>query len=167
MSLMKPLSLEIIDDIHRKAWEKAIEKYGNAHKVPREKASLISERGRALHILLTWHKRGESGSAARHMDKYGLQHGSQAWALKKFAQPDDAVRPEATKHRKDLYQQFERWASQHEAEQFTTAQLVEQSGFSTATILKYLKTSRSFFKIKRGLYEARNPNPSKKSKKTT
>ena len=51
----------------------------------------------------------------------------------------------------------ESWAAERAFEQFTTAQLAEKSGFSQQTILKYLKTSRYFIKVKRGLYEARNP----------
>ena len=42
-------------------------------------------------------------------------------------------------------------------EQFTTAELAKQYGFSQVTTLNYLKTSRYFTKLKRGLYEAQDP----------
>ena len=62
------------------------------------------------------------------------------------------VKP-AENGRAEKYADFEEWAGQHRCEQFTTAQLVEKSGFSSQTILKYLKTTTHFTKIKQGLYE--------------
>jgi hypothetical protein len=62
------------------------------------------------------------------------------------------VKP-AENGRAEKYADFEEWASQHRCEQFTTAQLVEKSGFSSQTVLKYLKTTTHFTKIKQGLYE--------------
>lgn len=56
--------------------------------------------------------------------------------------------------RAEKYADLEEWAHLHKCEQFTTAQLAEQAGFSTATILKYLKTSQHFTKVKQGLYES-------------
>ena len=46
----------------------------------------------------------------------------------------------------------------------TTAELAEIGGFSTQTVLKWLATSRHYNKIKRGLYEARNPNQKSSAK---
>ena len=62
------------------------------------------------------------------------------------------VKP-AESNRAEKYADLEEWAAEHKCEQFTTAQLAEKSGFSTQTILKYLKTSQHFTKIKQGLYE--------------
>lgn len=64
------------------------------------------------------------------------------------------VKP-AENGRAEKYADLEEWAGRHKCEQFTTAQLAEKSGFSTATILKYLKTTQHFTKIKSGLYESR------------
>lgn len=157
MGFKRKLDRETVDLIHHKAWDKEIEKYGNARDVPKAKSELISERSRAMYVLLAWQARGQEGSAARFMNKYALRLGTQDWALKKFCQPEDAVVPEHKPKRKELLRGFESWAAEHAFEQFTTAQLAEQSGFSQGTILKYLKTSRYFIKVKRGLYEARNP----------
>ena len=65
------------------------------------------------------------------------------------------VKP-AESDRAEKYADFEEWAAEHQCEQFTTAQLAEKSGFSTQTVLKYLKTSQHFTKIKQGLYECGN-----------
>jgi hypothetical protein len=54
------------------------------------------------------------------------------------------------------YVAFETWAKSHDGEQFTTEQLVEVSGFSHQTTLKYLADSLIFTKVKKGLWEVRN-----------
>ena len=161
MGFKRKLDRETVDLIHHKAWDKEIEKYGDAFKVPRDVSDLISERDRAMYVLLVWEARGQEGSAARFMNKYALRLGAQEWALKKFCEPEDAVVPDHKRKRKALLRGFERWAAEHAVEQFTTAQLAEQSGFSQGTVLKYLKTSRYFTKLKRGLYEARDPSKRK------
>jgi hypothetical protein len=45
--------------------------------------------------------------------------------------------------------------------QFTTKQLSEISGFSAQTTVKHLTSLKYYRKIKRGLYEARDPKKSK------
>jgi hypothetical protein len=62
------------------------------------------------------------------------------------------VKP-AENGRAEKYADFEEWSTRHEGEQFSTSDLVEKSGFSSQTVLKYLKTSTHFIKIKQGLYE--------------
>ena len=62
------------------------------------------------------------------------------------------VKP-AESGRAEKYADFEEWASQHEGEQFSTSELAEKSGFSQGTILKYLRTSTHFTKVKQGWYE--------------
>ena len=63
--------------------------------------------------------------------------------------------------RAEKYADFEAWARQHEGEQFSTSDLAEKSGFSSQTVLKYLKTSTHFIKIKQGLYECGQNQPVK------
>jgi hypothetical protein len=66
----------------------------------------------------------------------------------------EELRPEK---REKKWNSFIEWAKLHEAEQFTTEQLVEICGFSYPTTLEYLKISPYFKKIKKGLYEVINP----------
>jgi hypothetical protein len=63
--------------------------------------------------------------------------------------------------RASRYSAFELWASTHQNETFTTAQLVEISGFSNATVLKYLATSLIFEQIKRGTWRVRDLSKSR------
>lgn len=164
MALKRKLDTELIDGIHRKAWDKAIEKYGDKFKVPRDKAELISERSRAMYCLHLWSQKGSEGSAAKFLTKYALRLGTADWVLKKFCEEEDAVMPDKATNRRSQYRGFERFAVEHVFEQFTTAQLAEQSGFSQATVLKYVKTSPYFNKVKKGLYEARDPSKRSKEK---
>jgi hypothetical protein len=61
-----------------------------------------------------------------------------------------------THTRSQRYAAFVNWARAHDGEQFTTEQLVEQSGFSYQTTLKFIDSHPNFNKIKKGLYECRN-----------
>lgn len=61
-----------------------------------------------------------------------------------------------TTTRSQRYTAFVNWARAHDGEQFTTEQLVEQSGFSYQTTLKFIDAHPNFNKIKKGLYECRN-----------
>ena len=54
--------------------------------------------------------------------------------------------------RSGRYGAFEVWALAHQGETFSTQQLVEVSGFSSATMVKYLKTSLLFEPIKKGTW---------------
>ncbi|MCH2461078.1 MAG: hypothetical protein MK239_08585 [Gemmatimonadetes bacterium] len=164
MSLKRKLDDETINLIHHKAWDKQIEKYGSAVAVPREKADLIAERDRAMYCLQVWVRKGEQGSVYAHLRSYSLRLGTLEWVIKKFCEEEDLTPPEKRKNQKARWRDLETHAIEHAYEQFTTAELAEIGGFSTQTVLKWLATSRHYNKIKRGLYEARNPNQKSSAK---
>lgn len=58
--------------------------------------------------------------------------------------------------RADKYDALLEWAKDHLFEQFTTEQIVEVSGFSYPTTLKFLQESPTFRKVKKGLWEVRD-----------
>ena len=58
--------------------------------------------------------------------------------------------------RSGRYGAFEAWAHAHQGEVFSTQQLVEVAGFSSATMLKYLKESLLFEQIKKGTWRVQN-----------
>jgi hypothetical protein len=166
MALRKPLDRDTIEAVHYKLWADAKAKHDtdSGWDVPKEERSILNEKVRALYALSHW---DGSGSAIQHLRRWSLVHGSAEWAVKNYCQKGDEKAPERRgRSRRDLYREFERWAVEHEAEQFTTVQLAEVSGFSTQTVLKYVTTSLYFSRVKRGLYEARNPHPKKKSKES-
>jgi hypothetical protein len=71
--------------------------------------------------------------------------------------------PQLMNKRADKYDALLEWAKDHLFEQFTTEELVEQSGFSYATTLKFLQESPTFRKIKKGLWEIRDPQADRKA----
>lgn len=73
--------------------------------------------------------------------------------------------PALTK-RSDKYDALLAWAKDRLFEQFTTEQIVEVSGFSYPTTLKFLQQSPTFRKIKKGLWEIRDPETDRKSEKS-
>jgi hypothetical protein len=74
------------------------------------------------------------------------------WIRPRETDSDEPV----THTRSQRYAAFVNWARAHDGEQFTTDQLVEQSGFSYQTTLKFIDSHPNFNKIKKGLYECRN-----------
>jgi hypothetical protein len=50
---------------------------------------------------------------------------------------------------RDKWATFDAWTKEHQAEQFTTEQLVEIAGFSYPTVLKYVSESPLLAKSKR------------------
>ena len=157
MGLKKKIDDQVINAIHHKAWDKEIEKYGSAIAVPRGKSDLIAERDRAMYCLQVWVRKGEQGSVHGHLYPYSLRLGTLEWVIKKFCEEDDLLAPEKRKNQKSRWRDLEAHAIEHVFEQFTTAELAEVSGFGAQTVVKWLATSRHYNKIKRGLYEARDP----------
>lgn len=72
---------------------------------------------------------------------------------------------EPTEKRANKYKSFEKWAGEHDSEQFTTAQLVEVAGFSYQTVLRFIDGSPYFHKVKNGLYECRDAVMRRKQEK--
>lgn len=70
---------------------------------------------------------------------------------------------QALTKRADKYDALLEWAKDHLFEQFTTEQLVEISGFSYQTTLKFLQESPTFRKIKKGLWEIRDAQADRKA----
>ena len=72
----------------------------------------------------------------------------------------------ALNKRSDKYDALLAWASEHLFEQFTTEQIVEVSGFSYPTTLKFIQESPTFRKVKKGLWEIRDAEADRKSEKS-
>lgn len=58
--------------------------------------------------------------------------------------------------RSGRYGAFEAWAHAHQGEVFSTQQLVDIAGFSSATMVKYLKESLLFEPVKKGTWRVKN-----------
>ena len=62
-----------------------------------------------------------------------------------------------TEKRSNKYGAFITWSKDKIGEQYTTETLVEVAGFSYPTVLKFLTDSTNFRKIKKGIWEIRDP----------
>jgi len=139
-------------------WDKAKGEYGNAFDVPRDERDDIYEIERALFILKKWD--GNSSPVKLFRD-YMVRDRAVTYVLENYAPDFASEAPKAdeivkTEKRSDKYAKLDKYAKEHVFEQFTTEQLVEMSGLSYPTVVKYLKVTGSYRAIKRGLWEARD-----------
>lgn len=158
------ITTEHINQVHSSLWEEAVAEYGNKFSVPFEEIYKISARTRALYVLQGWNN---SGSPARHLSSYGIPHEMITEVVAQYCNEtvelDELGAP--TPRRADKYDSFIEWAETHLFEQFTTEQLVEQSGFSYATTLKFVTESPTFRKIKKGIWEVRDAKADREAEK--
>lgn len=152
-------------DVGREMWEKALKEYGTYTFVPPSDASNIGEMVRAIYVLSIWQRDGQ-GNPVRFMKNYAVSDLTIAEIVNRYF--DGEVKEEhlaPAPKRANKYEAFEQWAEEHVFEQFTTEKLVEQSGFSYPTTLKYLQESATFRKIKKGLWEIRDAKADRESEK--
>lgn len=155
------------DAVHQQMWDAAIAEYGSAYAVPRSHADHISEVVRGLTILKGWSS-GPNAALAE-LTSYMVREAAKVEVLAMLnlkttvKQDDSALAVPAS--RAARYRRLDDIAATNFAKEFTTEELMEQSGFSYPTILKYLKNSRCWRKAGRGRWEARNAISDRKYKK--
>jgi hypothetical protein len=67
--------------------------------------------------------------------------------------------------RVDKYDSFIDWTKDKLFEQYTTEALVEVAGFSYPTVLKFVQDSPYFRKVKKGLWEIRDPKADREAER--
>lgn len=139
-------------------WDKAKGEYGTAFDVPIHEREEIYEIERALFILKKW---DGNNSPIKLFRDYMVRDRAVSYVLENYAPDFVSDAPKAdeivkTEKRSDKYAKLDKYAKEHVFEQFTTEQLVEMSGLSYPTVVKYLKVTGSYRAIKRGLWEARD-----------
>lgn len=159
------ITLETINNLHSKLWDEAVKEYGDKFSVPFEKIHEMSQQTRALYVLQTWNG---SGNPARHLASYSIPTDVITQVVAEYCNEtiseDELLTPRP--RRADKYDAFLDWTKDHLFEQFTTEQLEEVSGFSYQTTLKFISESPNFRKIKKGLWEIRDPESDRKSDKS-
>jgi hypothetical protein len=160
------ITTEHINAVHKSLWDNAVERHGDKFKVPSDEINRISSHTRALYVLQTWNG---SGNPARYLSSYSIPTEIITDVVAEYcdeivdADELGAPRP----RRADKYDALIEWSKEHLFEQFTTEQLVEVSGFSYPTTLKFLQESPTFRKVKKGLWEVRDAEADRKSKKSS
>jgi hypothetical protein len=127
------------------------EKYGSVFRAPSEEVRDNSERLRAFYVIQKY-----GGSITRHILSQYMIPPTIAEAVLNEVGSEGIAEMGKKVTRADQYKAFDQWASEHDSEQYTTEQLVEVSGFSYQTTLKFIEGNPHFHKIKRGLYECRD-----------
>lgn len=151
---MQLITDELIKEVHKENWAVLTKKYKTETAVPFSEVSYVSEIMRGMYVLQIWQREGGQRLPQSYLNTYSVQAEVSKYLLSTFIGLTDVqVEIERTEKRKDKWTAFERWSSEHQAEQFTSDQLTEQSGFSYQTTLTYLKESSLFRKIKNGLWE--------------
>lgn len=132
-------------------------KYGNYNDIPTLEWREVSEELRAFYIVQKY-----NGAVTRQILSQYMVSPTIIERVMETVGIDGEVANIAPKtSRADQYKAFTKWACEHDREQFTTDQLVEASGFSYPTTLKFIDSDPHFIRIKKGLYECRDYNASR------
>ena len=168
MGLKKKITDMYIDEVNARMWAEAELKYGSKFKVPAEEQFAMGAKLRALYCLQSWDGKG---SPIVHLAFYNIPQDILLQVVGEYCgievDVDDVKAETKTEKRSDKWDAFVRWSKEHLFEQFTTEDLVAQSGFSYPTTLKYIQTSPVFRKIKKGLWEVRDPKSDKEIDKAS
>lgn len=155
------ITLDRIKERMAEKWEEAGLECNDLWLLPKEQRFAIGEYERALHVLFAWRNEGEKGNPARMLNAYGVSESLvleivSEWCDMRITEEDltDTIKKEK---RSDKYDAFIDWTKDKVGEQYTTDALVEVAGFSYITVLKFLGDSPHFKKVKKGLWEIRDP----------
>ena len=162
------LSLDSLVIEVKEKWETASNKYGDTFSIPKEAKFALGEYERALHVLLVWQREGEKGNPARMLRTYGIGESTMAEVLADWCDmtiTEEEVADIRVEKRVDKYDSFIDWTKDKIFEQYTTEALVEVAGFSYPTVLKFIQDSPYFRKVKKGLWEIRDPKADREAEK--
>lgn len=145
------ISIEFINSEWAADWEKAKAEYGAAAAVPHEVTSKISEKNRALYVLLS----NPEADPVPVLKNYNvstsmIEEIGELLGVDVDVESSPGPRPKIA----DKYGALDEWAKEHPGEQIAPDGLVDLSGLSYASVMKYLKDTPRYKKVKNGVYEA-------------
>jgi len=133
-------------------WALAKETHGSAFDVPQYERNRIALIQQGMYVIMA-----NDGKAPvfKTMRAFGIPEDICLYLISKYCGEVDGADDVSlvSNSRKDKYQAFEEWSRSHIGEQFSTQTLAEESGFSYPTILKFLKESPLFKRVKNGWWE--------------
>jgi hypothetical protein len=141
-------------------WSDASSEYEDKWLIPSDQRFSLGEYERAMQVLLMWKNEGEKGNPIRMLRSYGVMENTiirviSDWCDMTISEED--LSEAKTEKRADKYNAFIDWTKDKIGQQYTTDALVAEAGFSYITVLKFLGESPHFRKIKKGLWEIRDP----------
>lgn len=147
------ISPEMIRQVWEEDWDQAKEEFGSAAAVPYSVSSNISEKYRAFHVLLAH----PSENPVQTLKHFAVMPNVIELIANTYLGIEDIdvegpieIKPKLA----DKYRALDQWAFDHPCEQVTPDVLTEMSGLSYASVMKYLKDTPRYKKVKNGLYEA-------------
>lgn len=154
---MAKITDELIQQTHDEQWAEFVDKYESKFRVPKDEYSYQSEYIRAMHVLQVWQKEGQSRNPLSFLGSYSVNPAIASEVVLRFlgktvAQQATTQKAQKSETRKDKWGSFMEWAKSKDGKEFTTEQLVKQSGFSYQTTLNFVNENPEFIKVKRGLY---------------
>ena len=151
---MKVLSDDFINDVNSRLWGEAASEFGSVFSVPSDKSWRISEYVRGLYVLQVFleSKGGSMDNAVQELKALSVSDTTIEKFVADGVLSDGAISETKSLPRKARLRAFEDWAKGHRGEEFETDFLMEMAGFSRSAMLNYLKISRLFVKVKRGVY---------------
>lgn len=144
----------------RERWGRLSKDYDDLWLVPSDVRFSMGEYERAMHVLLSWKSEGEKGNPVRALRSYGVNESIIVEVVAQWCDmtvTEDVLSEIKPEKRADKYDAFIDWSKDKIGEQYTTDKLVEVAGFSYITVLKFLGDSPHFRKVKKGLWEIRDP----------
>lgn len=149
-------------------WGTLRKDYNDLWQAPSDVRFSNGEYERAMHVLLQWKIEGEKGNPVRQLRTYGVMESIIVDVISKWCDMTISAEDLAevkTEKRADKYDSFIEWTKDKLFEQYTTEELVEVAGFSYPTVLKFLQDSPNFRKVKKGLWEVRDPKADRDAEK--
>lgn len=147
---------EFVDSVNGRLWGEAVGLFGSKFDVPVVWSDGISEYVRGLFVLQVFfgRKGGLMSGAVVELRSFGVSDVT----VERFFVDGVLCRDEVVLSggrvlsRRARLELFEVWARGCRGEEFSVDVLLERSGFSRVALLDYLRFSRLFLKVRRGVF---------------
>lgn len=150
MPLLTSIDATTVAEENNELWSEAVEQYGSVFSVPRNEVARIHTVIQGMWVLAGV---DTNAPAFKSLRNYGIPEDTCRYLLDKYADGVEVMTEAEITNRRKKYAAFEDWSRDHIGEQFSTQTLAEESGFSYPTILKFLKESPLFKRVKNGWWE--------------
>lgn len=149
-------TLETAENEYRTAIQNLIAKYGNATNIPSDEMREPSEILRLHYTIQKYEGKVNAETLSRYMFPPSI--------IAKVNPEFEGLEPKVK--RVDKYDEIYKWLDENSEATVTPQYLTELSEMSYPTILKFIESNPQYFKkIKKGLYQIRNPKLERKADK--
>jgi hypothetical protein len=152
------MDIQVITRTYKETIDALVDEYGNPSEIPTEEQYIAGERLRAGYALLT----NPTTNPTEVFRTYSIDR--RVWGFFLTEVPEESEIFTKRQKRTDKYQSIIDWTQEHLFEQVTANTIMEVGEISYPTALKFIGDRPDLFrKIKRGLYELRDPQADRKA----